>query len=262
MQSSLDEISIPSYLFDFTSSLLKRTESSVHQFWFRLEITYVKIVSMLILASSSPRRQQLLTFLGVIFQVLSVEIDEHVRPGETPKEYVSRLALTKSQAINPPSAGRWVILAADTAVVDENQILGKPGDSLQAINMLRKLRARTHYVFTCLSVRDTMTEEVITDLSVTEVRMRSYHESEIRDYVASGDPLDKAGAYAIQNSDFNPVHEISGCYANVVGLPLCHLTELLKQMEIKYQEHTTHGCRTSHGYSCQLVEKIQEFSSP
>lgn len=214
---------------------------------------------MLILASSSPRRQQLLTFLGVKFQVLTAEIDERVLPGETPKEYVSRLAISKSQAINPSSAGRCVILAADTAVVDENQILGKPVDSLQAASMLRKLRARTHYVFTSLAVRDTMTEEVITDLCITEVRMRSYHESEIRDYVASGDPLDKAGAYAIQNSGFNPVQKISGCYTNVVGLPLCHLTELLKQMKINFQEHTTRGCRTSHGYSCQLVEKIQEF---
>ncbi len=214
---------------------------------------------MLILASSSPRRQQLLTFLGVRFRVLTAEIDERVLPGETPKEYVSRLAISKSQAINPSSAGRCVILAADTAVVDENQILGKPVDSLQALNMLRKLRARTHYVITGLSVRDTMTEEAITDLCVTEVRMRSYHESEIRDYVASGDPLDKAGAYAIQNSGFNPVQKISGCYTNVVGLPLCHLTELLKQLEINHREHTTRGCRTSHGYSCQLVEKIQEF---
>ena len=225
-------------------------------------ITYVKIVPMLILASSSPRRQYLLTLLGVEFQVLTAEIDERVRPGETPKEYVSRLALSKSQAINPSSAAGWVILAADTAVVDQNQILGKPVDSLQAANMLRKLRARTHYVFTSLSVRNTLTEEVITDLCVTEVRMRSYHESEIRDYVASGDPLDKAGAYAIQDSGFNPVQKISGCYTNVVGLPLCHLTELLKQMRINFEEHTTRGCRTSHGYSCQLADKIQEFSSP
>ena len=225
-------------------------------------ITYVKIVPMLILASSSPRRQQLLTFLGVEFKVLTAEIDERVRPGETPKEYVSRLALSKSQAIKSSSAAGWVILAADTAVVDENQILGKPIDSLQAANMLRKLRARTHYVFTSLSVRDTLTEEVITDLCVTEVGMRSYHESEIRDYVASGDPLDKAGAYAIQNTGFNPVQKISGCYTNVVGLPLCHLTELLIKMKIDFQDHTTRGCRTSHGYSCQLADKIQEFSSP
>jgi len=225
-------------------------------------ITYVKIVPMLILASSSPRRQQLLTFLGVEFQVLTVEIDERIRPGETPKEYVSRLALSKSQAIKSSSAAGRVILAADTAVVYENQILGKPVDFLQAANMLRKLRARTHYVFTSLSLRDTMTEEVITDLCVTEVGMRSYHESEIRDYVASGDPLDKAGAYAIQNTGFNPVQKISGCYTNVVGLPLCHLTELLKQMKINFEEDTTRGCRTSHGYSCQLADKIQEFSSP
>jgi MAF protein len=217
---------------------------------------------MLILGSSSPRRQQLLTFLGVKFQVVTAEIDERLLPGETPKEYVLRLALSKSKAIIPPSAGRWFILAADTAVVDENQILGKPVDSIQAINMLRKLRARTHYVITGLSVRDTMTEEVIADLCLTEVRMRSYHESEIKDYVASGDSLDKAGAYAIQHSGFNPVQEISGCYTNVVGLPLCHLTELLKQLEIDHREHATHGCRTPLGYSCRLVDKIRESSSP
>jgi MAF protein len=225
-------------------------------------IAYVKIVLMLILGSSSPRRQQLLTFLGVKFQVVTAEIDERLLLGETPKEYVLRLALSKSRAIIPPSAGRWFILAADTAVVDENQILGKPVDSIQAINMLRKLRARTHYVITGLSVRDTMTEEVIADLCITEVRMRSYHESEIKDYVASGDPLDKAGAYAIQHSGFNPVQEISGCYTNVVGLPLCHLTELLKQLEIDHREHTTRGCRTPLGYSCRLVDEIREFSSP
>jgi MAF protein len=216
---------------------------------------------MLVLASSSPRRVQLLSLLGVEYQVLTAEIDERLRAGETPEEYVSRLAVSKSKAINPLSTERSVILAADTAVVDENHILGKPVDANQAINMLRKLRARTHYVFTCLSVRDKSTEEVITDLCVTEVSMRSYNESEIKDYVDSGDPLDKAGAYAIQNAGFNPVQEISGCYTNVVGLPLCHLTELLKQKKIKHQEFTTVGCRSSHGYNCRLIEQVQELNS-
>ncbi len=217
---------------------------------------------MLILASSSPRRQQLLSLLGVEYRVLTAEIDERLRAGETPQEYVSRLALTKSKAINPSSTDRWIILAADTAVVDDDQILGKPRDANQAKKMLRILRDRTHYVFTCLSVRDTLTEEVITDLCVTEVSMRSYHESEIRDYVTSGDPLDKAGAYAIQNAGFNPVQEISGCYTNVVGLPLCHLTEILKQKKINHNGLITRGCRTSSGYNCQLVDRIQEFNSP
>ena len=216
---------------------------------------------MLILASSSPRRVQLLSLLGVEYQVLTAEIDEQAQPGETPEEFVTRLAVSKSKAVNPLSTERSVILAADTAVVDEDQILGKPVDANEAIKMLQKLRSRTHYVFTCLSVRDTSSEEVITDLCVTEVSMRSYHESEIMDYVESGDPLDKAGAYAIQNTGFNPVQETSGCYTNVVGLPLCHLTELLKQKKIKHQKCTTFGCRISHGYSCQLIEQVQELNS-
>ncbi len=216
---------------------------------------------MLVLASSSPRRVQLLSILGVDYQVCTAEIDEDLRAGETPAEYVSRLAVSKSRAINPLSKDRSIILAADTAIVDEDQILGKPVDANQALIMLRRLNARTHYVLTCLAVRDTTTEEVITDLCVTEVSMRSYHESEIRAYVESGDPLDKAGAYAIQNAGFNPVQEISGCYTNVVGLPLCHLTELLKKKNIKHHEDITAGCRSSHGYNCRLIEQTQELTS-
>ena len=87
--------------------------------------------------------------------------------------------------------------------------------------------------------------------------MRDYGEKEINDYVATGDPLDKAGAYAIQNSGFNPVEEITGCYANVVGLPLCHLSKIFKRLGIAYLEDATRGCRTEHGYSCRLVEVIR-----
>jgi MAF protein len=223
---------------------------------------YVKINRMLILASSSPRRQHLLSILGVGFQVLTAEIDEQVQPGETPEDYVLRLALNKSRSISPSSTSRQVVIAADTAVVDGNQILGKPVNKQEAVTMLRKLRARSHHVLTGLVVRDLNSKIVIKDLCVTEVRMRSYSEPEIEAYVASGDPLDKAGAYAIQNSGFNPVQEISGCYTNVVGLPLCHLAELLKEMEINFRESATYGCRTPQGYSCQLADKIQGLSSP
>jgi MAF protein len=217
---------------------------------------------MLILASSSPRRQQLLSLLGVDFQVFTSEIDESVTPGEAPEDYVLRLALKKSRSISAISAARQVVIAADTAVVNRNQILGKPDNSQEAINMLRELRARCHQVFTGLVVRDTANEEVFTDLCVTDVYMRSYRDPEIKEYVASGDPLDKAGAYAIQNSGFNPVDKISGCYSNVVGLPLCHLNQLLHQMGVKFHEAATRGCRSSQGYNCQLVDKIQGYSAP
>ncbi|UCE01125.1 MAG: septum formation protein Maf [Chloroflexota bacterium] len=220
------------------------------------------MMPMLILASSSPRRQQLLSLLGVAYETRSAAIDERVQPGEAPQDYVSRLSLLKSRAVNPPSGESWIILAADTAVVAENQILGKPADRTQAAAMLRKLRSRTRSVYTALSLRDTRSGTLLTDLCETEVTMRSYHEAEIEEYVASGDPLDKAGAYAIQHTGFNPVEQITGCYTNVVGLPLCHLVDLLDKVAIRHQEYPVRRCRTSKGYDCKMIEKIQEFGSP
>jgi MAF protein len=216
---------------------------------------------VLILASSSPRRHNLLSLLEVDFQVFTSDIDEDVKSGETPGEYVLRLASEKSRFISSLTGADQIVIAADTAVVDGNQILGKPVNSEEALRMLRSLRAASHHVFTGLAVRDPVREKLIAELCVTEVQMRSYKESEMEAYVASGDSMDKAGAYAIQNSSFNPVHEIKGCYANVVGLPLCHLTDMLQELEVDIPHKATRGCRTAHGYSCQLIEKIQDSSS-
>lgn len=212
---------------------------------------------MLILASSSPRRQRLLTILGVDFQVQAAEVDESVRQNETPKEYVLRLAHSKCLSIVPPSSSRWVVIAADTAVVDGDQILGKPANPHQAKRMLHKLSGHCHYVYTSLAIRDITSESILTDLCVTEVHMRAYLEPEIEEYVASGDPLDKAGAYAIQNRVFDPVQKIAGCYTNVVGLPLCHLTELLRRLDVNIPVDATHGCRIPQGYDCRLADKIR-----
>ena len=216
---------------------------------------------MLILASSSPRRQRLLTFLGVDFQVQAAEVDETVRRNETPKEYVIRLAHSKCLSIVPPSSSRWVVIAADTAVVDGDQILGKPANPNQAKKMLHKLSGHCHYVYTGLAIREINSESMLTDLCVTEVHMRAYLEPEIEEYVSSGDPLDKAGAYAIQNPAFDPVQKITGCYTNVVGLPLCHLTELLRKLDVNIPVDAAHGCRTHRGYDCRLADKIQGFGS-
>lgn len=216
---------------------------------------------VLILASSSPRRHNLLSLLGVNIQVFTSDIDEDVKSGETPGEYVLRLASEKSRFVSSPTGSDQIVIAADTAVVDGNQILGKPVNREEALKMLRSLRARSHHVFTGLAVRDPVREKVIVELCVTEVQMRSYQESEMEAYVASGDPMDKAGAYAIQNFSFNPVREIKGCYSNVVGLPLCHLTGMLLELEVDVPNNATRGCRTSHGYSCQLIEQIRDISS-
>jgi MAF protein len=211
---------------------------------------------MLVLASGSPRRQALLSLLGLQFQVQRSEADETLLPGEEPQDYVLRLAVTKSKSITSLPAGRQVVIAADTAVVDGAQILGKPGNQEQAVNMLEQLCARTHSVLSGIAVRDTEQGEIYTELCTTRVLMRNYNQDEIHTYVASGDPMDKAGAYAIQNTDFDPVAQITGCYANVVGLPLCHLAKLLERTGIPYKEGPIQGCRSGQSYDCRLIERI------
>jgi len=222
---------------------------------------YVKIRLMLILASSSPRRRALLSLLGLKFRVQTSDIDESIVNGEPARDYVLRLATGKSLAINPLSSDHQVIIAADTAVVDKGQILGKPTSQAHAKEMLTQLRNRSHHVLSGIAVRDTRNDEILTDLSSTQVEMRNYGEQELEAYVASGDPMDKAGAYAIQHTGFNPVAQITGCYANVVGLPLCHLAQLLNRFGVNIPEEATRGCRLNGGYRCQLMEKINAMEA-
>lgn len=183
----------------------------------------------LLLASNSPRRRQLLTLAGYPFIPLPVDIDETPFPGERPAEYVLRLAHSKAAQCRALT-GRpdLPILAADTTVADGDTILGKPADADEAAAMLRQLRARPHRVYTALALV-TSAGAQFADVCETVVNMRPYQEEEIAVYVASGDPLDKAGAYAIQHAGFHPVDRLDGCYANVVGLPVCLLEKLLRQ---------------------------------
>ncbi len=214
---------------------------------------------MLILASASPRRRSLLSILNHNFRVQNSEIDEAILPGEKPLDYVLRLATTKSRAIKPTSVERPVVIAADTAVVDGEKILGKPNSKEQALQMLIQLRGRAHEVITGLAVFDVHQAANLTDLCSTQVLMRDYQLSEIEEYIESGDPMDKAGAYAIQNSNFNPVTHIRGCYANVVGLPLCHLASILNQLDIPYDAAPIQGCLKGRNYNCQLVDRIEDM---
>jgi MAF protein len=142
------------------------------------------------------------------------------------------------------------LVAADTIVVQHGQILGKPEDAAEARAMLEQLRRSPHAVFTGVTLLDPGTEREETVVARTAVEMRPYTNAEIAAYVASGDPFDKAGGYAIQNEPFSPVLRIRGCYANVVGLPLCHLTRTLRRWEIEppcdvpaaCQRHTERHC--------------------
>lgn len=201
----------------------------------------------LILASNSPRRRSLLRLLGLDFIVQAADVDETPQAGESPAEYVLRLARAKALAC---ADGKNMTLAADTAVVDGATILGKPRDAVQAAAMLRRLRGRVHQVYTALALWTGAC--LLTDVCATDVLMREYSEEEITEYIASGDPLDKAGAYAIQHPDFRPVAAIRGCYACVVGLPLCHLVRLLHQAGLVLAVDAPARCQSTFGYSCSV----------
>ena len=208
-----------------------------------------------ILASNSPRRRELLGLTGSKFQVIPAEVDEDTRQGESASEYVLRLAESKARVVGNHQNNGFII-AADTTVVDDGQILGKPIDEKDAHRMLTQLRGRTHKVYTALAVMDTADGSLSTDLCLTEVPMRQYSDAEIKSYIDSGDPLDKAGAYAIQHSGFHPVENLTGCYANVVGLPLCHLARTLRRFKINMDLDFTAICRTNLRYKCSVFNSI------
>ena len=218
---------------------------------------------MLVLASNSPRRKQLLALGGWSFKVLPAQVDERVRSGESPVEYVIRLAEEKAKVvferIESPDE-ETLILAADTAVVDQaagqsdvsNQILGKPADAGEAEAMLRRLRGRTHQVYTGLAVLRVRDGRMLSRVVITDVPMRAFSDQEMQDYIQSGDPFDKAGAYAIQHPQFRPVEGLQGCYANVMGLPVCKLWEMLGEFGLKPQRDIVQACQSESGIPCPL----------
>ncbi|MBI3968933.1 MAG: septum formation protein Maf [Chloroflexi bacterium] len=182
----------------------------------------------LVLASESPRRQEILSWLGLPYEVQPSETAESLLPGELPHRVAWRIALEKATTVGQTREPGTLVLAADTIVVLDGAILGKPEDADEARGMLRELRGREHVVITGVALqRAGQPVEPTPTASTTTVRMRSYSDQEIDRYVASGDPMDKAGAYAIQHVDFAPVAAIKGCYLNVVGLPLCLVGGLL-----------------------------------
>lgn len=181
---------------------------------------------MLILASASPRRRELLTQAGYSFQVQPAHIPEDPLPDEDPIAYVTRLALEKAQAVYKTlSDADAVVLGADTTVTLDNHILGKPEDAADAARMLRLLSGRTHRVITGVAAVGASTEQVAAE--VTAVRFLTLSDEEIATYVATGEPMDKAGAYAIQGRAARWIPRIEGCYFNVVGLPLALTSSLL-----------------------------------
>lgn len=195
----------------------------------------------LILASSSPRRWRLLSQTGLEFDIIEPAIDEARRAGEAPLDYARRLSREKAEAVAAAlDASPALILSADTIVAlvpdaagiaEDGELLEKPRDAADARRMLRALRARDHYVITAITLkRIGHPEQVITRHACTTVTMRDYSDAEIAAYIDSGDPFDKAGAYAIQNEVFRPVARIDGSYSNVVGLPLDEVKTALGEL--------------------------------
>lgn len=186
----------------------------------------------LILASASPRRRELLASIGLTFEIVSPDVDESFEEGVDPVELTKALAEKKSQAI-AAELKQGFVLAADTIVAKQSagiwHILGKPQDAEDAERMLSELQDAQHVVITGFSLHNAETGQTHTQAVRTEVRMRSMNETEIKDYVASGEAFDKAGAYGIQGKAAVFISEVSGSYTNVVGLPLLEVASLLQE---------------------------------
>ncbi|HTL01206.1 MAG TPA: Maf family protein [Vicinamibacterales bacterium] len=184
-------------------------------------------MTRLVLASASPRRAALLREAGWAFEVAPVDLDETLRPGETAQAYVERLAQAKAAAAasKDPEA---VVLGADTTVVVQGQVLGKPLDSADAARMLRLLSGRTHDVLTGICLRKGLRSLVHVESS--RVRIAALSDAEIEWYIGTGEPFDKAGGYAVQGLASRFIEAVDGSYSNVVGLPVASVNSLLKQL--------------------------------
>ncbi len=213
-----------------------------------------------VLASASPRRRELLALGGVEFTVRPGAAPETPHPHETPAALARRLSREKALAARPPAAaaGGAVVLGADTIVVLEGDVIGKPRDLAHAVELLQRLRGRTHRVLTGLTVLDPA-GAAATDLVESAVPMRDYTDAEIAAYVATGDPLDKAGAYAIQHPGFQPVDlpRFTGCVANVMGLPVCAALRLLAPHGVTSHLARPPGdCQAYDPAACPIAPKL------
>jgi septum formation protein len=210
----------------------------------------------IVLASQSPRRCELLSLLGLAFSQCITRIDEQRQIDERPVDYTLRLGREKARAAAGKQVRPGIILAADTIVVDGDDVLEKPSSSEDAWAMLTQLRGRLHHVYTAIALLDGLSGELDTEIACSPVRMRSYSDEEIAAYIASGDPFDKAGGYGIQNGDFRPTEEFDHCFANVMGLPLCHLARMMRQVGIEPPNDVPAACQSHLGYDCPVFEQI------
>lgn len=180
----------------------------------------------LILASKSPRRRELMKLLGHPFRSVTSNVEETIIPGEKPSEHVLRLSELKAREVGK-QVGMGIVIGSDTVVVIDGDILGKPDSKEEAAEMLNRLQGRTHTVYTGFALFDPERGALSTGFETTEVTMRRMSRGLIEKYIATGEPLDKAGAYGIQGYGAALVPEIKGCYFNVMGMPLAKLMDAL-----------------------------------
>lgn len=191
----------------------------------------LKTVGKLILASASPRRKSLLQELGLDFEIIEAQVEENPAAGESPREFVMRAASDKAAAVSRENVGSWV-LGADTVVVHEGKILGKPRDAKEALSVLQTLAGQKHLVHTGFCLLHGKEKKAVSRVVTTEVSFYPFSRDIAAAYVATGEPLDKAGAYGIQGSGSFLVERINGSYTNVVGLPLVEVVEELLRNKV------------------------------
>ena len=183
----------------------------------------------LILASASPRRRQLLSRMGLNFKVMPAGVVEETRPEESPRETVARLSLSKALAVAPRINSGYII-AADSMVALNGKLFGKPKDDEEARQMLRQLRGTHHQVATGVTVLEAVSGRRLTDVVTSDITLRNFTDEEIEASIHSGIPLDKAGAYAVQDELLRPAESWVGCYSNIVGLPMCRVGQMLEEL--------------------------------
>lgn len=186
----------------------------------------------LILASRSPRRRFLIRYLQRPVSVQLADVDEESVTHPDPATNAEETARLKAEAVTVTGEGQSIVIAADTIVAMNGHIFGKPAGPSEAREALRRLRGRTHQVHTGIALVERPSGRMESDVCTTHVTMRTYSDEAIETYVAGGDPLDKAGAYAIQHRGFSPVAHLEGCYTCVVGLPLCTLCRVLGRLDV------------------------------
>jgi MAF protein len=216
------------------------------------------ITWMLVLASASPRRRELMALTGCDVEICPVLVDEMVQIDERAEALAIRLARAKARAAAAECTTYELVLAADTVVVASGTILGKPLDALDAERMLLMLRGREHEVITALVFLKPASGEEMVETCKTVVPMRAYEKIALQAYIAGGSPLDKAGAYGIQDREFNPVElsQMEGCFANVMGLPLCHMQRALGRLGHDLMADLPTRCMAYTGYDCSVYQEI------